>query len=201
MKIKTTLATAAILLGVSAAQGVAAQDTQAASAPAAAPAADPACELHIFPTLEGQAMTTGWLSGFGIVGAVADAAKNKDRNISEAEYLKEALGPRLQVQAMKSIDMVGALKLPPELVDRDLLCRIDRDAEFLHEEGDLRSFAQQSLHLQGFPRRQDQGQSGQGTRRQRPVALPAQDDRRDRRRRAGTARRSPDGGPVHLRPV
>lgn len=113
MKIQTTLATAALLLGISvAAQGTKAQDARAASPAAATPATDPACELHIFPTLEGQAMTTGWLSGFGIVGAVADAAKNKNRNISEAEYLKEALGPRLQVQAMKSIDMVGALKLP-----------------------------------------------------------------------------------------
>jgi hypothetical protein len=72
----------------------------------------PGCELHVFPTLEGQAQTTGWLSGFGAIGAIADAAKNKDRNVSEAEYLKEALGPRLQVQALKSIDMVAALRLP-----------------------------------------------------------------------------------------
>lgn len=84
----------------------------AASPAAAQEAAAPACELHVFPTLEGQAQTTGWLSGFGIIGAVADAAKNKDRNVSEAEYLKEALGPRLQVQALKSIDVVGALHLP-----------------------------------------------------------------------------------------
>lgn len=96
-----------------AAQSAAGQDAQAA---ATGPAADPACELHVFPTLEGQAMTTGWLSGFGVIGAVADAAKNKDRNVSEAEYLKEALGPRLQVQAMKAIDLPGALKLPPSKV-------------------------------------------------------------------------------------
>jgi hypothetical protein len=76
-------------------------------------AAAPTCELHVFPTLEGQAMTTGWLSGFGIIGAVADAAANKDRNVNETEYLKEALGPRLQVQALKSVDLLAALKLPP----------------------------------------------------------------------------------------
>jgi len=84
-------------------QGAAAQDA-------------PACELHVFPTLEGQAQTTGWLSGFGIIGAVADAAKNKDRNVSEAEYLKEALGPRLQVQALKSVDIVAALGMPASTV-------------------------------------------------------------------------------------
>ena len=36
-----------------------------AIAGAAATVPPPACELHVFPTLEGQAMTTGWLSGFG----------------------------------------------------------------------------------------------------------------------------------------
>jgi hypothetical protein len=88
--------------------------TAASAQDAAAPvAAEPACELHIFPTLEGQAMTTGLLSGFGIVGAVADAAANKDRNISEAEYLKQALGPQMQVDAFKSADVVSELKLPP----------------------------------------------------------------------------------------
>lgn len=73
---------------------------------------EPECELRVFPTLEGQAQTTGLLSGFGIVGAVADAAANKDRNISEAEYLKEALGPRMQVDALQSIDLVTELNLP-----------------------------------------------------------------------------------------
>jgi len=114
---------------------VAAQDT---TTPQAAPAADaapmtatatpasipavadtsaaPGCELHVFPTLEGQAMTTGWLSGFGVIGAVADAAKNKDRNASEAEYLKEALGPKMQVEALETVDLPSALKLPPSKV-------------------------------------------------------------------------------------
>lgn len=97
----------------------AASATQVAPAePAPATASTPAaaCELHVFPTLEGQAMTTGWLSGFGVVGAIADAAKNKDRNVSEADYLKEALGPRLQVQALKALDLPGALRLPQSTV-------------------------------------------------------------------------------------
>jgi len=88
-----------------------AQETAAAPAAAAS-----TCELHVFPTLEGQAMTTSMLSGFGIVGAIADAAANKDRNISEAEYLKEALGPRLQIEALKSVDLVNSLKLRPSQI-------------------------------------------------------------------------------------
>jgi hypothetical protein len=79
-------------------------------------AATPECELRVFPTLEGQALTTGLLAGFGVIGAVADAAANKDRNISEAEYLKEALGPRLQIEALKSIDLVKELKLQPSQI-------------------------------------------------------------------------------------
>jgi len=77
---------------------------------------EPVCELHVFPTLEGQAMTSGLLSGLGVIGAVADAAANKSRNVSETEYLKEALGPRLQVEALKAIDLPAALKLQPSKV-------------------------------------------------------------------------------------
>jgi hypothetical protein len=84
----------------------------AVATPAPVSVAAPACELHVFPTLEGQAMTTTMLSSFGIVGAIADAAQNKDRNISEAEYLKEALGPRLQIEALKSVNLPASLKIP-----------------------------------------------------------------------------------------
>ncbi len=93
----------------------AAQDA-AESAAAVATVAQPECELHVFPTLEGQAMTTGMLAGFGIIGAIADASANKDRNISETEYMKEALGPRLQIEALKSVDLVKELKLAPSQI-------------------------------------------------------------------------------------
>lgn len=86
------------------------------AAPAATAAAAPACELHVFPTLEGQAQTSGWLAGFGIIGAVADASANKSRNIGDAAYLKESLGPNMQVEALKSVDLVAALKLEPSQV-------------------------------------------------------------------------------------
>lgn len=89
-----------------------AQDTD--SAETMTDAGPSGCELHVFPTLEGQAQTTTLLSGFGVIGAVADAAANKDRNISEAEYLKEALGPRFQVAALETIDLRTELKMPAD---------------------------------------------------------------------------------------
>jgi hypothetical protein len=104
--IKTPILTAAMITFVASTAPALAQD--------AAPS--PSCELHVFPTLEGQALTMGLLSGFGIIGAVADAAANKDRNISEAQYLKEALGPRLQTEALKSINLPESLSLPPSQV-------------------------------------------------------------------------------------
>ncbi|WP_284124584.1 hypothetical protein [Parerythrobacter aestuarii] len=115
---KSNLALAAFLaVGIS--TGGIAQDAETAAegaseqvTEAAVSDAEPTCYLHVFPTLEGQAQTTSLLSGFGAIGAIADAAKNKDRNVSEAEYLKEALGPRFQVAALKQIDLVGELNLP-----------------------------------------------------------------------------------------
>lgn len=106
MKVKSLIAMSAIAAAIISG-GARADDRMVAA---------PECELHIFPTLEGQALTTSLLSGFGVIGAVADAAANKDRNISEAEYLKEALGPRLQIEALKSIDLVSELKLQPSRI-------------------------------------------------------------------------------------
>ena len=116
------LITAAAAASLLTATPAAAQDsTAAAPAPVvtavAAPAAPlPSCELHVFPTLEGQAMTTGWLSGFGIVGALADASANKSRNVGDAAYLKEALGPKMQIDSMSAIDLAAALKLQPSQI-------------------------------------------------------------------------------------
>lgn len=113
MKIRITAAALAASLAMSCA--AMAQDAAAPAASATtevtAPAA-PACELHVFPTIEGQAQTTGWLSGFGAIGAIADASANKNRNVGDAAYLKEALGPAMQVEALKAIDLATALKLP-----------------------------------------------------------------------------------------
>jgi len=49
---------------------------------------------------------------WGVIGAVADAAANEDNNVSDAEYLRDALGPRFQVEAFRSIDVSASLNLP-----------------------------------------------------------------------------------------
>ncbi|MXO72728.1 hypothetical protein [Alteraurantiacibacter buctensis] len=90
------------------------------------------CELHVFPTVEGQAQTTSWLSGLGVIGAVADAAGHEDENVSDADYLRDALGPRFQVEAFQSIDLVNTLKLPAgtqviyetPIADRDITTEV-----------------------------------------------------------------------------
>jgi hypothetical protein len=90
------------------------------------------CELHVFPTVEGQAQTTGWLSGLGVIGAVADAAANENRNVSDADYLRDALGPRFQVEAFRSIDLPAALGMPAgtevvyetPIADRDITTEV-----------------------------------------------------------------------------
>ena len=94
--------------------------------------AQEACELHVFPTLEGQAQSTSWLSGLGVIGAVADAAGHEDENVSDADYLRDALGPRFQVEAFQSIDLVEALNLPAgtevvyetPIADRDITTEV-----------------------------------------------------------------------------
>lgn len=118
-KMKSSFAAAVAAISCALSGTALAQEASTSAAPAtteaAAPAA-PACELHVFPTIEGQAQTTGWLSGFGIIGAVADASANKNRNVGDAAYLKEALGPAMQVDALKALDLAAALKLPASQV-------------------------------------------------------------------------------------
>ena len=118
-KMKSSFAAAVAAISCALSGTALAQEASTLAAPAtteaAAPAA-PACELHVFPTIEGQAQTTGWLSGFGIIGAVADASANKNRNVGDAAYLKEALGPAMQVDALKALDLAAALKLPASQV-------------------------------------------------------------------------------------
>ncbi|MEP0393050.1 MAG: hypothetical protein ABJ205_03715 [Erythrobacter sp.] len=104
---------------------------EAEPAPVSTPT-EPTCSLHVFPTTEGQAQTSGLLSGLGIVGAVADTAVNADRNVSDADYLKNALGPRFQVDAFSTIDVPAAVGLPEgtevifetPISDRDITTKV-----------------------------------------------------------------------------
>jgi hypothetical protein len=123
MKNWMTCLTAAVLL-VSATATIAQDNT--------APTEVPSCELRVFPTLEGQAQSSTLLSSFGILGAVADAAGNQGRNVSNAEYLRDALSPRFQVEAFQSIDLVNSLGLPAgtqvfyetPIADRDITTEV-----------------------------------------------------------------------------
>jgi hypothetical protein len=86
--------------------GVVGTVTAAIAAPAQA-AAEPACSLHVFPTIEGQAQNIG-LFGPGLL----NEAINGEKNVANAEYMRDALSPRFQVEAFKTIDLVKALGLP-----------------------------------------------------------------------------------------
>ena len=130
MKITVALMGCTLLAGFGGA--AMAQVADQADTAIAGEAAEPVCELHVYPSLEGQAQTTGLLSGLGVVGAVADAAANKDRNVSDAEYLRDALSPRFQVAAFESIDLPAALGMPEgteviyqtPIADRDITTKV-----------------------------------------------------------------------------
>jgi hypothetical protein len=94
-------ATAAVLL---VAAPAAAQD--------AAPAAGEApCELHVWPTENYLGINTGLLSGFGLVGAIADVAAHDGRVKTVKDLMREYLGPEVQMEELNKLDIVRTLKL------------------------------------------------------------------------------------------
>lgn len=80
---------------------------------ATAPVATEQCELRVFPTLEAKADTQTMAAGFGLLGALVDAAATKDQDAGDTAFLKEALAPPQQVKALSSFDLLAALRLPP----------------------------------------------------------------------------------------
>ena len=103
-----------------------------AAAPAEMPKAmtvaeEAVCELHIFPTTEGQAQNIG-LFGPGLL----NSAINSDKNISNAEYMRDALSPRFQVEAFKTIDVAASVAMPEgteviyqtPITDRDITTKV-----------------------------------------------------------------------------
>lgn len=87
--------------------GVAAAMITAASVSAQDAAAESICSLHVFPTIEGQAQNIG-LFGPGLI----NQAINADKNVSNAEYMRDALSPRFQVEAFKTIDLAKSVGMP-----------------------------------------------------------------------------------------
>lgn len=91
----------------------AALDAAPAAAPAAAAAPDPAaCELYLFPSENVRVQKTGWLAGFGVAGAIADAAINADAKVTLHELIDRHLDPKGQAAALESTDLAALLKKP-----------------------------------------------------------------------------------------
>jgi len=84
---------------------VAPASTGAAATPETPPAAPhPTCELHVFPTENYIGFNSGLLSGFGVVGALADEATHKDRVATVKDLMKDYLGPEIQLAELEKVN-------------------------------------------------------------------------------------------------
>ncbi len=113
------------------AEGVAEVDMVAQLA--AAPVDPSACEIHVWTQPQITALTTGWLVGFGVVGAVADSAGHTNINEANQADLTRLLTQNAQLAAIAKIDFKGVLgdkpyRLIPETSQLDL-GRLDDDKE------------------------------------------------------------------------
>ena len=88
-----------------------AQDAASSATPIRAQAG---CELHVFPTVNYIGLNTGLLSGFGILGAVADLESHKDRVLTVKELMAGYLGPEIQIEELNKIGLVKTLGLTPD---------------------------------------------------------------------------------------
>jgi len=70
-----------------------------------------ACELHVWPTENYIGINTGLLSGFGIVGALADQASHKNRVATVKDLMEDYLGPRVQLEELEKLSFTEKLKL------------------------------------------------------------------------------------------
>lgn len=75
-------------------------------------AAPPPCELHLWPAERMSSTTTGLLSGFGVVGAMADVSAHAGRDASNRSQMASALDSPSQLDALQSLDLITELGLP-----------------------------------------------------------------------------------------
>lgn len=73
--------------------------------PVAAP-----CELHIWPAERMSAQTSGWLSGLGLLGALADQAANSGKDANNRSNMASALDSPTQLDALLELDLPALLK-------------------------------------------------------------------------------------------
>ena len=83
----------------------------AAGTAASAQTAAPACELHVWPTETYIGINMGLLSGFGIVGAVADIEAHKNLVATVKDLMKDWLGPAIQMEELNKLDYKQKLGL------------------------------------------------------------------------------------------
>jgi hypothetical protein len=69
-----------------------------------------ACELHVWPTENYIGIQMGLLSGFGVVGAVADIAAHDGRVKTVKDLMREYLGPDVQMVELNKIGITSTLK-------------------------------------------------------------------------------------------
>lgn len=86
-------------------------DAAPAPAPAAAAPAS-TCELHVWPAERMTSVTTGLLSGFGAIGAIADTAGHAGRDSNNRAQMASALDSPTQLDALASLDLVSLLGMP-----------------------------------------------------------------------------------------
>lgn len=87
-----------------------------------------ACELHVWPTENYIGVNTGLLSGFGIVGALADSAAHDGRVKTVKDLMREYLGPDIQIAELEKLGAQKMLRLegyrivvePPTPFNEDL---------------------------------------------------------------------------------
>ncbi len=84
---------------------------------ASAPAAPvPACELHVWPAARVGATTQGAAAGFGLIGALVDAAAHADQNKRDTAFITGALDAQAQAKVLRELDLPSKLHLPPSQV-------------------------------------------------------------------------------------
>lgn len=77
---------------------------------------EPTCELHVWPAARVSAMTQGPAAGFGLIGALVDAAANADKNKRDTAFITGALDAQAQAKTLRDLDLPARLHLPPSQV-------------------------------------------------------------------------------------
>lgn len=109
---KSTFTGAVAVSVLLAAAPAAAQESAAPAAAVPGTEAAPACELHVFPSENFMVQKTGWLAGFGIAGAIADAAINANKKVTIDGLMREYLSGEGQASSLESLDLAALLRKP-----------------------------------------------------------------------------------------